>query len=46
MDEFGRYAAYDDLRDLYRRFIPEIQKFEDKLKLVRDEIAQFHAIIT
>lgn len=45
MDEFTRYAAYDDLRDLYKRFIPEISKFEDKLKQVRDEIAQFHAII-
>ena len=28
---FQRFAEYEDLRDLYRRCIPEILKFEQKL---------------
>ena len=29
---FRKYAQYDELRELYRKTMPEISKFEDKLK--------------
>ena len=29
---FRKYAQYDELRDLYRKTLPAISSFEDKLK--------------
>ena len=31
-DNFKKCAVYDDLRDLYTRTVPEIKKFEDRIK--------------
>jgi len=28
---FTKYCLYDDLKDLYNKTVPEIQKFEHKL---------------
>ena len=42
---FSNYAVYEDLRAIYQRCIPEIAKFEDKIKLVRDDVAQFTSVI-
>ena len=28
---FQRFAEYDDLKDLYKRTMPEIMKFEERL---------------
>lgn len=42
---FSKYAVYDDLKDLYTRCVPAISSFEDKVKKIRDEMAQMTVIL-
>lgn len=42
---FSKFAVYDDLRDLYQRCIPAISSFEDKIKLQKDELAKYNAVL-
>ena len=42
---FDNYASFDHLKDLYRKCIPAIQKFEDNIINQNNEIAQMNAII-
>lgn len=30
-NNFGRYALYEDLKELYQKTVPEIKRFEERL---------------
>ena len=40
-----RFAEYEDLRDLYKRCLPEIQNFEKKILDHETDLQQFQSII-
>eukprot|EP00347_Sterkiella_histriomuscorum_P010846 403374700 len=42
---FGKYALYDDLKDLYQKAIPEIQKFEHKIIDYNAELEKVQVIV-
>ena len=42
---FSRYAEYDDLKDLYKKVMPEILKFEDRLFEFQSDREKYGEII-
>lgn len=42
---FERYALYEDLKDLYSKTVPEIQRFEDRLIRFALEVEQAQIIV-
>lgn len=34
----SKFPVYDDLKDLYMKCIPQINLFEDKIQVLRDDI--------
>ena len=45
MKNFQNFAEYQDLRDLYSKVIPEIQRFEDKMQEMLNEQAKTSLIV-
>jgi predicted nuclease with TOPRIM domain len=45
-DFFKKYAQYKDLKDLYKKTVPEISKFEDKLAEFYTEVEKMKMIMT
>ena len=44
-DHFERFALYEDLKDLNKKVIPEIQKFEKRLIEINKEISKQNEIV-
>ena len=44
-EHFQRFAEYQDLKDLYRKCIPELAKFETKIINCETEINKMHLIM-
>ena len=44
-DNFKKYSRYDDLKDLYSKTIPEIEKFEEKIIDYNLELEKIHIIL-
>lgn len=42
---FSRFAEYQDLKDLYKKVIPEIAKFEQKMINYETEVAKMNMIM-
>ena len=42
---FKKYAQYDELKDLYKKCLPAISGFEDKLKIFMVELNKFELMI-
>jgi len=45
-DNFSCYASFSDLRSLYNKVVPEIQKFESKLLEISKDQVKLEQIVT
>ena len=43
--QFQRFAEYEDLKDLYKKVMPELSKFEDKIEGFNFSLEQLNNII-
>ena len=44
-NNFGRYSLYDDLKELYKKTVPEIKRFEERLVQFTIEMAKADSIM-
>ena len=42
---FKKYAQYDELKDLYRKCLPAISGFEDKLRTFMTDLEKIHVMM-